>query len=218
MKKMFLLLMLIGCLSQLRAQTRQIKGNVVEESSGKPLAGVSVVEKNSRTGSKTDDQGNFVLTVKAETKNSQLVFSYVGYRTETISSDGSAAISIKLAKEVKELDEVVVIGYGTSTKRDLTGSVVSVKSDEIRKVPATNVMEALQGKLAGVDIVRTSGGSGANVSVTVRGNRSIRAGNGPLYIVDGIQYDNYQDINPNDIESMEVLKDGSSTAIYGSQG
>ncbi|MEO7530558.1 MAG: SusC/RagA family TonB-linked outer membrane protein, partial [Sediminibacterium sp.] len=218
MKKMIFLLLFTGCMLQLAAQTRQIKGSVTEESSGKPLAGVSVVEKNSANGTKTDEQGNFVLTLKANTKISQLVFSYVGYRSETITSDGSALAKVTLTKDVKELDEVIVIGYGTSTKKDLTGSIISVKSEEIKKVTATSVMEALQGKLAGVDIVRTSGGAGANVSVTVRGNRSIRAGNGPLYIVDGIQYDNYQDVNPNDIESMEVLKDGSSTAIYGSKG
>ncbi len=217
MKKMLFLLLSSCCLLQLAAQTKQIKGRVSEESSGTPLAGVSIVEKGSGNGTKTDDQGNFTLTLKSTTK-SQLVVSYIGYRSETITADGNTALNIKLVKESKELDEVIVIGYGTSTKKDLTGSIVSVKSDEIKKIPATNVMEALQGKLAGVDIVRTSGGAGANVSVTVRGNRSIRAGNGPLYIVDGIQYDNYQDINTNDIESMEVLKDGSSTAIYGSKG
>jgi TonB-linked SusC/RagA family outer membrane protein len=218
MKKMFFLLLFVGCMLQLTAQTRQLKGKVTEEGSGKPLEGVSVVEKSSNTGTKTDAQGNFTLSVKSDAKNTQLVFSFVGFRNETVTASGNDAISIKLSKEVKELDEVVVIGYGTSTKKDLTGAVVSIKSEEIKKVPATNVMEALQGKIAGVDIVRTSGSAGANVNVTVRGNRSIRAGNGPLYIVDGIQYDNFQDINPNDIESMEVLKDGSSTAIYGSKG
>lgn len=218
MKKMLFLLLLTGCFLQLSAQTRQIKGTVTEESSGTPLTGVSVVEKGSNTGTKTDAQGNFSLTLRANNASSQLVISYVGYKTETVTSNGSAALTVKLVKEVKELDEVIVIGYGTTTKKDLTGAVVSVKSEELKKVPATNVMEALQGKLAGVDIVRTSGGAGANVNVTVRGTRSIRAGNGPLYIVDGIQYDNYQDINANDVESMEVLKDGSSTAIYGSKG
>jgi TonB-linked SusC/RagA family outer membrane protein len=218
MKKMLLLLLFTGCMLQLVAQTRQIKGSVTEESSGKPLADVSVVEKNTTNGTKTDAQGNFVLTLRSNTKSSQVVISYVGYRAETVTTDGSSALSVKLAKEIKELDEVVVIGYGTTTKKNLTGAVVSVKSEELKKVPATNVMEALQGKVAGVDIVRTSGGAGANVSVAVRGTRSIQATNSPLYIVDGIQYENYQDINVNDIESMEVLKDGASTAIYGSRG
>jgi TonB-linked SusC/RagA family outer membrane protein len=216
MKKMIFLLLLTVCTLQLLAQTKQIKGAVVDESSGNPIPGVAVVDKKSNAGTSTDNQGNFTLTIRGT--SAELVFSYIGYRTETVTSNGSAPVSIRLAKETKELDEVVVIGYGTSTKKDLTGSVVSVKTEEIRKVPSGNVMEALQGKLAGVDIVRTSGGAGANVSVTVRGTRSIRAGNGPLYIVDGIQYDNFQDINPNDIESMDVLKDGSSTAIYGSKG
>jgi TonB-linked SusC/RagA family outer membrane protein len=216
MKKTIFLLLLTVCTLQLLAQTKQIKGAVVDESSGKALPGVAVVDKKSNAGASTDNQGNFTLTIRGT--SAELVFSYIGYRTETVTTDGSAPVSIRLVKETKELDEVVVIGYGTSTKKDLTGSVVSVKTEEIRKVPSGNVMEALQGKLAGVDIVRTSGGAGASVSVTVRGTRSIRAGNGPLYIVDGIQYDNFQDINPNDIESMDVLKDGSSTAIYGSKG
>jgi TonB-linked SusC/RagA family outer membrane protein len=218
MKKVQILILFMGFLLQLAAQTKPIKGSVVDESTGKPLSGVSVVDKKSKSGTKTDDSGNFQITLKSDAVSVDLEFSYVGYKSQTISANGSSAMSIVLAKEVKALDEVIVIGYGVSSKKDLTGAVVSIKADEIRKVAATSVMESLQGKVAGVDIVRTSGSAGANVSVTVRGNRSIRAGNGPLYIVDGIQYDNFQDINTNDIESMEVLKDGSSTAIYGSKG
>jgi hypothetical protein len=160
MKKTIFLLLLTVCTLQLLAQTKQIKGAVVDESSGKALPGVAVVDKKSNAGASTDNQGNFTLTIRGT--SAELVFSYIGYRTETVTTDGSAPVSIRLVKETKELDEVVVIGYGTSTKKDLTGSVVSVKTEEIRKVPSGNVMEALQGKLAGVDIVRTSGGAGAS--------------------------------------------------------
>jgi len=216
--KTILMLLLVGCFTQLAAQTNQIKGKVTDGASGSPLAGVSIVEKSSGSGTKTDDQGNFLLTLKGNAKQISLVISYVGFRSETVTVNSGSPVSVAMQKEVKDLDEVVVIGYGTAKKRDLTGSVISVKGEEIKKVAASNAMESLQGKLPGVDIVRTSGGAGANVSITVRGNRSVTAGNGPLFIVDGIQYSSYQDINPGDIQSMDVLKDASSTAIYGSRG
>ncbi len=212
-----LLMLLAGSFLHSAAQTRQLRGTVTD-SDGLPLAGVSIVEKSSSAGTKTDDKGSFLLTLNGNSQQTVLVFSYVGYLTETITVNANSPVTLKLQKEVKALDEVVVIGYGTTRKKDLTGSVVSVKGDEVKKVAAANAMESLQGKLPGVDIVRTSGGAGANVSVTVRGNRSVTAGNGPLYIVDGIQYSNYQDINTSDIQSMDVLKDASSTAIFGSRG
>jgi len=183
---------------------------------GSPLPGVSVQIKGATAGVVTNEAGIFSINVPND--NSVLVFSYIGYESAEVSVKGRTSVNVSLLSLKKALDEVVVVGYGTVRKKDLTGSVISVKSEEIRKVPASNVMEALQGKLSGVDIVRTSGGAGATSSVTIRGNRSINAGNGPLYIVDGIQYENYQDINANDIQSMDVLKDASSTAIYGSRG
>lgn len=183
---------------------------------GNPLSGVSVQIKGATAGVVTNDAGIFSINVPDD--NRVLVFSYIGYESKEVSVKGKTSINVSLLSLKKALDEVVVVGYGTVRKKDLTGSVISVKAEEIRKVPASNVMEALQGKLSGVDIVRTSGGAGATSSVTIRGNRSIIANNSPLYIVDGIQYENYQDINSNDIQSMDVLKDASSTAIYGSRG
>jgi len=215
--KLLMLLLFATSLLQAVAQTGQIKGTVTD-AAGLPLAGVSIVEKSSGSGAKTDDKGSFTLALRSNARQAVLTVSYVGFKTETVTANVGSPLSLKLERDTKDLDEVVVIGYGTVRKRDLTGSVVSVKGEEIKKVPAANAMESLQGKLPGVDIVRTSGGAGANVSVTVRGNRSIIANNGPLYIVDGIQYGSYQDINPNDIQSMEVLKDASSTAIFGSRG
>lgn len=210
-------MLLLVSLVQLWGQSRRITGKITDKSTGLPLADVSVLIKGTSTGTRTDEGGNFALTVN-KAGPVDIEISLINYGTQQITTDGSGPLTITMDKETKTLNEVVVIGYGAVRKRDLTGSVVSIKGDEVKKVAASNVLESVQGKIAGVDIVRTSGAAGARPNVTVRGNRSIRASNGPLYIIDGIQYENYQDINANDIESMEVLKDASSTAIYGSRG
>ncbi|SCW48213.1 TonB-linked outer membrane protein, SusC/RagA family [Mucilaginibacter sp. NFR10] len=196
-------------------ETITINGKVTDEK-GEPLPGVSVRIKDTDIGVATNVSGDFTITVP--NANTVLVFTFLGFRPLEQSINGKTFLKVALVPLSKSLEEVIIVGYGAVKKRDLTGSVVSVKGDEITKVAASNPMEALQGKVSGVDIVRTSGAAGANVSVTVRGNRSLSAGNGPLYIVDGIQYSNYEDINQNDIASMEFLKDASSTAIYGSRG
>jgi TonB-linked SusC/RagA family outer membrane protein len=193
----------------------KMTGRVTDEN-GAALVGVSVMIKGTSKGVTTDEKGNYTINA---TDKDVLVFSYVGYDATEVKLGTATELNITLKSAAKKaLDEVVVVGYGTVRKKDLTGSVISVKGDEVKKVAAANAMESLQGKLPGVDIVRTSGGAGANVSITVRGNRSVNARNEPLFIVDGIQYDSYQDINASDIQSMEVLKDASSTAIYGSRG
>jgi TonB-linked SusC/RagA family outer membrane protein len=196
------------------APDKRISGRITDQT-GSPLVGVTVNIKGTTKGTVTDDQGRFAINVE---NNDVLVFSYIGYESQEIKVGDKTEISISLLSAASSLENIVVIGYGTVKKRDLTGAVVSLKGDEVKKVPAGNVMESVQGKVAGVDIVRMSGGAGSNVTITVRGNRSISAQNSPLFIVDGIQYSNFQDINPNDIQSMEVLKDASSTAIYGSRG
>ncbi|WP_089784435.1 SusC/RagA family TonB-linked outer membrane protein [Chitinophaga sp. YR573] len=196
------------------AQSHVVKGKVTDASTGDPLVMVNVQLKGTSTGTRTDASGNFSLTLPSD--KGELVFSYLGYQAVTQGVNDN--MNVKMEKDNKQLDEVVVIGYGEVKKRDLTGAVVSVKGEELKKVPSTNVMESVQGKLPGVDITKSNGAAGAKINVTVRGNRSIRADNGPLYIVDGVQYENIQDISPNDIQSMEVLKDASSTAIYGSRG
>jgi TonB-linked SusC/RagA family outer membrane protein len=138
-------------------------------------------------------------------------------QTKEIVVDGKQQIDVMMKEESVSLDEVVAIGYGAVKKRDLTGAVQSVKSDEIVIAPRGNVMEAIQGRIAGLDITRSSGRAGADVSMVLRGSRSISGSNSPLIIIDGVE-GNYADINPNDVESIEVLKDASSTAIYGSAG
>lgn len=217
MKKTALLALLVFVLVSAWAQTHEVKGRVTDKTTGQGLADVTVSIRGTNRATITDAQGNFSL-VAPSSAPVELEVSLVGYGTQIITENGNSPLSITMDKQAKSLDEVVIIGYGAVKKRDLTGSVVSVKGDEVKKVAAGNVMESIQGKVSGVDIVRTSGAAGAQPSITVRGNRSINADNGPLYIVDGIQYNSYEDINANDIESIDVLKDASSTAIYGSRG
>jgi len=166
------------------------------------------------TGTITDFDGKFSLNVPT---NATLVVSYIGYQTQNIKVGNQRDLKIALKPDNKLLDEVVVIGYGTVKKRDLTGAVSSVKSEDIKMAPVTNAMEALQGKVAGLDITRSSGAAGEEPTVLLRGNRSLNAKCDPLYIIDGIP-GSIAALNPNDIQSIEVLKDASSTAIYGSAG
>lgn len=187
----------------------------VKDSKGQPLPGVSVRIKGTSTGTSTDGNGVFRLNLPAG--NEVLAFSMLGYKSQEISAAGKTTIAVVLEEETSNLDEVVVVGYGTVKKRDLTGAVSSVKAEDIVLTPTANVMDALQGKVSGMDIVKSSGKAGSNVNIALRGNRSIYGDNTPLYIIDGIAGD-YSSLNPNDIESVDVLKDASSTAIYGSAG
>ncbi|MEI6950751.1 TonB-dependent receptor [Paraflavisolibacter sp. H34] len=192
-----------------------ISGRVTNDKM-EPLPGVSVAVKDEEAGTKTDEEGRYSIAVKS--KKPVLVFSFVGYTVREVEVGSQKTIDISLVPLNQSLDNVVVIGYGTVKKRDLTGSVVSLKSEQITSTPVTNVLETMQGKVAGLDLTRSSGETGAPMNFTIRGNRSLNASNAPLILVDGIQYGAYIDINPNDVASIEVLKDASSTAIYGSRG
>ena len=194
-------------------QQRGIGGQVVDEN-GEPLIGVTVRVANApNTATITDVEGNFSLGVEPGTK---LLLSYTGYEQLTVTADRTRK-TYQMKPDMMGLDDVVVIGYGTMKKRDLTGSVASVKAAEIAKQPTVNVMEAIQGQVAGFDITRTTGELGNHLSMTLRGTRSIYGNNEPLFIIDGME-GSFDAVNPNDIESVEVLKDASSTAIYGSAG
>ena len=199
--------------SQSVQQSRALKGQVVDEN-GEPLIGVTILLKGTTTGAITDINGNFSLNAK---QGSTLEISYAGYKSQTIKVGNQSTLAIKMEPDAIGLDDVVVIGYGTMKKRDLTGSISSVKSEEILKTPTVNVMEAIQGQVAGFDITRTTGELGNHLSMTLRGNRSIYGNNEPLFIIDGME-GSFDALNPADIESVEVLKDASSTAIYGSAG
>lgn len=194
-------------------QQKTITGKVTD-SSGDPLPGVTIVIKGTTNGTITNIDGNYQLGNLHE--NAILVFSFVGMKSQETTVD-QPIINIELVEETFGLEEVVAIGYGVVRKRDITGAVQSIKSDDIVLTPTGNVMEALQGRVAGLNITRSSGKSGAEINMTLRGTRSINGSNSPLFIIDGVE-GNYADINPNDIESIEVLKDASSTAIYGSAG
>lgn len=194
-------------------QTRNVTGQVLDEN-GEPMIGVSVLVKGTTVGAITDFDGNFKLN--APTGATELQLTYMGYKAQTVKIT-SGQMVVRMEPDNQLLDEVVVIGYGTIKKRDLTGAVSSVKSDLITLTPAANPMQALQGRVAGLDITKSSGQAGSGVSMQLRGYRSITASGNPLFIIDGMPGD-YSTLNPNDIESIEVLKDASSTAVYGSSG
>lgn len=197
------------------AQKVSIQGTV-KDKVGESVIGASVVEKGTTNGTITDFDGNFALEVPA---NATLVISYIGYKTQEIPVAGKKKIQIILKEDTETLDEVVVIGYGSARKSDVTGSIASVGGDKLREVPATNITYALQNRVVGVDMAQTSSQPGASMQIRIRGTRSLTASNDPLVVLDGIPFmGNLSDINPGDIKSMDILKDASSTAIYGSRG
>lgn len=208
-------------------QQKNISGKITDQETGLPLAGVSVHLKGASRTVVSDSSGRFSIAVPSA--QSVLEISYVGYTAREIKA-GSGELNVQLVNEQKALNEVVVIGYGTVKRRDLTGSVASVKAADIVRSPTSNPLEAIQGMVPGMDITRSSGRAGAGVNVLIRGTRTINGSSEPLYIIDGVQSGNLStsnsistlnplaNLNPNDIESIEVLKDASSTAIYGSQG
>jgi len=180
-----------------------------------PLSGVSVVEKGTQNGVVTNEKGRFSITVKDA--RAILQITYVGYKSREIAAS-SSDISIMLESENGNLSDIVVVGYGSLKKSDLTGSVSSVKGSDLTKLPTQRVDQALQGRAAGVMVQNTDGAPGGNATIRIRGGNSITGGNNALVVVDGIQGVNISTINPNDIESLEVLKDASATAIYGARG
>ncbi len=211
---LFFLFVLLSIL--LNAQSKVVTGRVTVSENNEPLSGVTVNVKGAERSVTTNDQGEFTITVPSP--QSVLVFTYVGFGTQEIAVGNRTAINVTMSNITKTMDEVVVIGYGTVKRRDLTGAVASIKSEEIVLTPTHNVVEAMQGRVSGVDITRSSGSAGAGANIRVRGNRSISGNNSPLYIIDGFQGGSISDLNPNDIESIDVLKDASATAIYGAQG
>nr|WKN34624.1 TonB-dependent receptor [Tunicatimonas sp. TK19036] len=228
--------LLIGVLNiwiwpQVIAQ-QQVSGRVIDSSEGEALPGVNVLVKTTSMGTVTDINGNYSINVPDE--NATLVFSSIGYLAQEIEINGRSTIDITLEEDVQSLEEVVVVGYGTVKKSDLTGSVASVSSEEIKAVPVTTFDQALQGRAAGVKVVQTSGVPGGETNIRIRGTSSVNASSEPLYVIDGMLINSnggemsiggrgprigaLSTINPNDIESIEVLKDASATAIYGSRG
>ncbi|PPK99852.1 SusC/RagA family TonB-linked outer membrane protein [Parapedobacter indicus] len=204
-----------GCLVVL-GQTKRISGTVTSSGDGTALNGVSIWVKGSERGTTTDESGVFAIDAA---KGDTLRLTYVGYRQQDVVVGEANALTIRLELSAGNLDEVVVVGYGTQKKQDITGAITSISTQALREVPATSAPQMLQGRAAGVDVVHAGNKPGAGVTVRVRGRRSFNAGNDPLYVVDGIPISGgFNDINPDDIESIDVLKDASATAIYGSRG
>lgn len=220
------------------AQTNQdrIITGIVKDTNGDPLIGVSITEKNEKAGTVTDIEGRFSISVKKN--NTILIFSYLGFNTHEENTGNKQQINVTLEENTKQLDEIVVVGYGTMKKRDLSGAVSQVRADELLKGnPASSINQALQGRLAGVQVSQNDGAPGGGINIQIRGINSFGSSTQPLYIVDGIPFEvgttssatggsdgsdptsnPLSMINPHDIESMEILKDASATAIYGSRG
>jgi TonB-dependent starch-binding outer membrane protein SusC len=218
MKKRFLFgMVLLFMQTAIWAQNATVKGRVVDEN-GNPVSGVSVFVKGTKTGTVTDAEGNYSLTVKDGT-SPVLAFSSKGFSAQELTARSGQPLTVRLEKESANLDDVVVIGYSSVKRKDLTGSVSSVGAKQLRDIPLTNAAEALTGRLAGVQVTTTEGAPGADVQIRVRGGGSITQDNSPIYIVDGIQVENALNlISPQDIQNVDVLKDAAATAIYGARG
>lgn len=195
-------------------QTKKVTGNI-SDSMG-PLIGATVKVKGTSNGVATDMDGNFTLDVKP---GATLIISYVGYNTQEIVVTKQSSLKITMKEDGHALNDVVVIGYGTQRKEAITGSVANVGGDKLNQIVSSNAAQALQGRVAGVLMTQTSSQPGAEMQIRIRGQRSLNASNDPLIVLDGIPFmGNLSDINPADIKSMDILKDASATAIYGSRG
>ena len=180
---------------------------------GEPLSGVSIIVKSTKAGTSTDASGNFSILVAG---NATLIFSAVGYESMEINLAGNTTLAVSLKPDTRSLEQVIVVGYGTARKRDLTGASVTIRGAEIANLPALSATQAIQGKAAGVQIIN-SGAPGSAPNVRIRGTGSILGGVEPLYVVDGILTDDIRNINSADILTIDILKDASSTAIYGAR-
>ncbi|MEI9806937.1 MAG: TonB-dependent receptor plug domain-containing protein [Bacteroidota bacterium] len=193
-----------------------VRGRVTNET-GQPVQRVSVVLKGTNVGVTGNDNGEFGIDAPS---NGTLIFSAVDFKTIELSVSGRTSLDVTLVSVNKELEQVVVVGYGTQRKKDVTGAVVSINEQALREVPVANLQQALQGRAAGLEIQKIGTRPGAGAQIRIRGERSINGSNEPLIVVDGIPFEggSLNDINPDDVSSVDVLKDASATAIYGSRG
>ena len=209
-----ILLCMLLIVGNIHAQT-EIKGTVTD-ATGEAVINATVKEKgNPKNATVTDFDGNFTLKVSGK---NPIEVSYIGMKTKTVDIKGKSVVNVKMEDDSNVLNDIVVIGYGTVKKKDLTGSVASIKGDKLAEIPVSNVSEAMTGKLAGVNVTTTEGSPDADINIRVRGGGSLSQDNSPLYIVDGFPVSSISDIAPSEIESIDVLKDASSTAIYGARG
>ena len=216
-KNLFLSILLMLIVGWSYAQQHSINGIVRDAATQEPLFGASVVVKGSNKGVSTDLDGKYSISVQT---GQVLEISFVGYQTKEIkiSANTSKKLNINLSAEEVLLDDVVIVGYGVTKKRDLAGSIASLKTEDIKAGVVTDMSQFLKGRASGVQVKQNSLEPGGNVSIRVRGASSVSAENEPLYVIDGFQTDNMSQINMDDIESIEILKDASTTAIYGARG
>jgi len=227
MKKLYkvvsYLLLMIMIVSYASAQTTTVSG-VVKDEAGLPIAGVNVIVKGTANGTSTDADGRFSLV--APNQSTILLFSFIGYQNQEVTVGQRTSLDIAMVPDVQSLNEVVVVGYGTQERQNVTGAVATIKADAIKDLPLTSIDQKLAGQVAGVQVSQVTGTPGGGIVVRVRGSGSIGAGDDPLYVIDGFPVTNnysrsanpLSTLNPDDIESITVLKDASSTAIYGSRG
>jgi TonB-dependent SusC/RagA subfamily outer membrane receptor len=216
---LFILFVCSSCASAFAQQPVTVTGQVTAADNNNPLPGVTVALKGTSSGTVTDKDGHYRLAVP--NGSGTLVFSFVGYAHKEEEIGGRRNINIVLAQDLAASEEVVVVGYGTRKKSDVTGSLSSVSAQQLKQVPVQSVSQALQGRAAGVDVSASSFRPGDNPQIRIRGNRSLKAINYPLVVLDGIPLpdsSSINDFNPSDIASIEILKDASATAIYGSRG
>ncbi|MBB1285740.1 TonB-dependent receptor [Flavisolibacter sp. BT320] len=210
-----LLLLSVFAFSAFAQNNLTVRGRIIDDKN-QPLNGASVTVKGTATGTTTNENGEYQISAPA---NGTLVISSIGFPTKEIPVSGQATHNVTMTASTTDLEQVIVVGYGTQRREAVTGSVASIGGDRLREVPTSNVSQALQGRLAGVDIAQTSTRPGASMQIRIRGTRSLSADNNPLIVLDGIPFiGSLADLNPNDIKSIDVLKDASATAIYGSRG
>jgi TonB-dependent starch-binding outer membrane protein SusC len=197
------------------SQSRTVTGKVTSADDGAGLPGVNVVEKGTNNGTVTDVDGNFSVNVG---DNATLVFTFVGFTSQEVVVGTQTSININLVSDVRSLDEVVVVGYGTQEKKELTSAVASIKSEDFNKGTVNDPVQLLQGKVAGLNITRPGGDPNGGFNIRLRGIGTFGANAEPLVVIDGVIGGSLQTVDPNDIASIDVLKDGSAAAIYGSRG
>ena len=209
-------LLLLFCTALLPVYAQNTVSGRITNSTGEPVAGANILVKGTTIGTSTNDQGNFSIAAPV---GAVLVISSVNYAEKEVIVGDAATMDIQLAATTGNLDEVVVVGYGTQRKEAVTGSVASISGNAMRDVPSPNIAQALQGRLPGIELSQTSTRPGATMQIRIRGARSLNASNDPLIVLDGMPFPgSIADLNPNDIKSIDVLKDASATAIYGSRG
>ena len=213
-RPLLLVVLLLSMGGRLLAQETNVSGQVTDSDSGEPLPGVTVIIKGTTTGTATNLDGNFSITVPSD---ATLVFSFIGFTSQEIPVAGQSTISVELTADVVALEEVVAIGYGVQKKKELTGAVAQVKSEEMTKIAASDFTKALQGQVAGVSVIESSGRPGDQANIQIRGLGSISSNASPLYVVDGIPYNSNPNIPSEDIATVDILKDGAAAAVYGTR-